>query len=196
MEQEKSKKRIPFIKIILGVAILGFAVMVVSGNKIWYSTDRPIEILSDMDNQFKAKPQVGSTFFADRAASRPVIEHTVPRDGISYPLEKPDFDRADSVIGANPLQPTDFVMARGQNRFEALCAPCHNVDGKGNGTVVQKGFQNPPSLLDEHAVGLSDAHLFHIISAGQNIMPGYADKLNPNDRWTVVHYVRSMQAKR
>lgn len=197
MENEKThKKNIPFFKIILGVALLGFIVLVITGKKTWYSEDAPIEILSDMDNQFKAKPQVGSTFFANRAADQPVIPNTVPRDGVAYPLEKPDFERADSVIGANPLQPTDFVLARGQNRFEALCAPCHNNDGKGNGTVVEKGFQNPPSLLDEHAVGLSDAHLLHIISVGQNIMPGYGDKLNMNDRWTVVHYIRSLQAKR
>jgi hypothetical protein len=83
MENEKThKKNIPFFKIILGVALLGFIVLVITGKKTWYSEDAPIEILSDMDNQFKAKPQVGSTFFANRAADQTVIPNTVPRDGV------------------------------------------------------------------------------------------------------------------
>jgi mono/diheme cytochrome c family protein len=84
-------------------------------------------------------------------------------------------------------------LSRGKNRYEAFCTPCHNYDGQGNGTVVARGFQNPPNLRDEVTKAKTDAHLFHIISAGQNIMNGYADKIKPNDRWSIVHYVREMQ---
>jgi mono/diheme cytochrome c family protein len=41
----------------------------------------------------------------------------------------------------------------------------------------------------------SDAKIFHVISAGQNIMPAYADRISETDRWAIVHYVRELQSK-
>lgn len=113
-------------------------------------------------------------------------------------MDKPDFDKADSLVGSNPLDITtastrEYVLSRGKNRFEAFCTPCHNYDGQGNGSVVARGFQNPPNLRDEVTKAKSDAHLYHIISAGQNIMNGYGDKIQSNDRWAIVAYVREMQ---
>jgi hypothetical protein len=54
-------------------------------------------------------------------------------------------------------------------------------------------MQKPPNLVADNAKGYSDARVFHVISAGQNIMPGYADKLKEEDRWAIVHYVRELQ---
>ena len=126
------------------------------------------------------------------------VEHTVSRNGSAYPLDKPDFEKADSLVGSNPLDLSttstrQYVLSRGKNRFEAFCTPCHNYDGQGNGSVVARGFQNPPNLRDEVTKAKSDAHLYHIISAGQNIMNGYGDKIQSNDRWAIVAYIREMQ---
>ncbi len=195
MEQQSTvkKKRFPFIRIFIGLAALVLLGLIFSGEIPWYSETPPIMVFDDMDDQFKVKPQVGSTYFADRKGDRDPIENTFPRDGVLYPLDKPDFDKADSVIGQDPLQHSRFALARGQNRFETMCAPCHGNDMSGDGTVAKKGFQRPPSLLADHARTLTDAHIFHIISAGQNLMPAYADKLPVNDRWTIVQYIRSLQ---
>jgi len=193
--EEKPKKGIPYIKILFGLAAAVLIVMILTGQKTWFSDEPPVEFLSDMDTQFKVKPQVGSTFFADGKGERDVLPNTFPRGRTHYALEKPDFDKADSVNGTNPLPASAFVLARGQNRFETMCAPCHANDGQGNGLVVQRGFQNPPNLRADLTKGKSDGLLFHVISAGQNIMPSYADKLTPVDRWAVIHYVRQMQAE-
>ncbi|GAB1430251.1 cytochrome c [Ignavibacteria bacterium] len=195
MEQQSTvkKKRFPLLRVLAGLALAVLLGLIFGGEIPWFSDTPPIEILNDMDDQFKVKPQVGSTFYADRMASRELVPNTFPRNGVLYPLDKSDFEFVDSIIGANPLQRTDFVLNRGQNRFETMCAPCHGNDMHGEGTVVKKGFQQPPSLLAENSRGLTDAHLFHIISAGQNLMPGYAEKLPVNDRWTIVQYIRSMQ---
>lgn len=195
MEQQTTvkKKRFPFFTVLIGLALAVFFGLVFAGEKVWFSDEPPLMVIDDMDEQFKVKPQVGSTYFADRKGDRDPVGNTFPRHASLYPLDKSDFDQADAVVGQNPLQRGEFVLARGKNRFETMCAPCHNYDMRGEGTVVKKGFQKPPSLLAERTRGLSDAHIFHIISTGQNLMSGYADKLPVNDRWTVVHYIRSMQ---
>ena len=199
MEQQNNTKGFGFyLKVVIGLGIAGFIVGVLSGSITWFSEDPPIMVIKDMDDQFKVKPQVGSSFYADSKSGRDPIPNTVPMEGTAYPLDKPDFQRADSVVGSNPLdiskpEQRQYVLSRGKNRYEAFCTPCHNYDGQGNGAVVKRGFQNPPNLRDSVTKAKSDAHLFHIISAGQNVMNGYADKIKPNDRWSIVHYVREMQ---
>ncbi len=193
--EEQKKKGFPYIKIIIGLAAAVFIVLVLTGEKTWFSDEPPLQVISDMDNQFKDKAQVGSTFFSDRKSDRDPLPNTFPRGGVQYSLDKSDFDKADSVNGTNPLPASEFVLARGKNRFETMCSPCHNYDGQGNGEVVKRGFQNPPNLRADLTKGKSDALLYHVISSGQNIMPSYADKLSENDRWTVIHYIRQMQAE-
>jgi len=199
MEQKNNTKGFGFyLKIVIGLGIAGFVVGVLSGSITWFSEDPPIMIINDMDDQFKVKPQVGSSYYTDRKSGRDPLPNTVPIEVASYPLDKPDFDKADSVVGSNPLdistpEKRQYVLSRGKNRYEAFCTPCHNYDGQGNGSVVKRGFQNPPNLRDSVTKAKTDAHIYHIISAGQNIMNGYGDKIKPHDRWSIVHYVREMQ---
>lgn len=199
MEQQTNNRGFGFyLKTAILIFLAGFIVLVLSGNYTWFSKTTPIMVINDMDDQFKVKPQVSSSFFNDGRSGRNPVEHTVSRNGSAYPLDKPDFDKADSLVGSNPLDITttstrEYVLSRGKNRFEAFCTPCHNYDGQGNGSVVARGFQNPPNLRDEVTKAKSDAHLYHIISAGQNIMNGYGDKIQSNDRWAIVAYVREMQ---
>lgn len=184
------KPKIKIFPMLLVALFLVFWVLLLSGNIMWTSNKPPIEVVDDMDNQFKAKPQTASTFFADGATMRPPVEHTVPRNGSMYAVATPEEADAANI---NNVPNTPFVLARGKNRFNTFCAPCHAQDAKGNGPVVQKGFTPPPSLLRPETAALSDGRLFHVISAGQNIMPSYADKLSPVDRWAVVNYLRTLQ---
>jgi mono/diheme cytochrome c family protein len=184
------KIQLKFFPTLVIALITIFFVGLLSGNILWTSDSPPLQIIDDMDDQAKIKPQVASKFFPDGKATRDPLEYTVPISGTKY---KTDLDEADEK-NKNPLTPTEIVLARGKNRFNSYCAPCHNYDGKGNGLVVQKGFSNPPSLL-ENAANYSDGKIFHIISAGQNIMQPYADKTSEMDRWCIVHYIRQLQGK-
>lgn len=180
--------------IVLAIPVVLFVAGVLSAQIPWFSEKPPLEFNSDMDNQFKAKTQQGTTFFADRATSRPPVEGTVPREGSKYKLQMNEVASADSLY-KNTLVKNEFVLARGKNRFNTFCLPCHGADGKGQGKVVQKGFAPPPSLVVQKASDYTDSRMFHIISAGQGVMPKYADKLSEVDRWAVVHYIRLIQEK-
>jgi mono/diheme cytochrome c family protein len=166
-----------------------FWVGLLSGTIMWTSDTPPLQIIDDMDDQPKVKEQVNSTFFADGIATRDGGQYTVPRVGTKYNVSLDESD----VKNINSVPVTAEVLARGKNRFETMCTPCHNHDGKGNGLVVQHGFAAPPSLVRTEAKAYTDGKIFHVISAGQNIMSSYADKLTETDRWCVVHYIRVLQ---
>ncbi|MFA6233104.1 MAG: c-type cytochrome [Bacteroidota bacterium] len=154
------------------------------------STEPPLQIRYDMQYQTKVGAQQTSTFFADRKSMRDHVPGTVPRNGSIYPYTT--FQEAEAEL-SNPFAGNRSVLARGKNRFNAFCSPCHSVTGQDSTEVVRKGLQKPPNLAGANAKSYTDAHIFHVISAGQNIMPGYADKLKPDDRWAIVNYVRELQ---
>ncbi len=187
-------RRIPIFWLLIIGVISVVTILVLAGRMPWFSEQPPIELLSNMDHQFKAIPQSGNTFFADRKSVREPVEGTVARGQQPYALQQGDIDTAEIVNVSTSVPNTPFVLARGQNRFNVFCSPCHNFDAKGNSRVtVRAAWAGIPSLTRPETKALSDARIFHIISAGQNLMPSYADKLSPTDRWAIIYYLRSLQ---
>ncbi len=178
---------------LIGIAFAIFWILLLSGNILWTSDTPPLQVIRDMDNQMRITPQEEYPFFPDRSSDRPPLPYTVPRYAQVYTPET--VDEALEKYPENPLPATEFVLARGKNRFETFCAPCHGFEGKGDGTVVKRGFPAPPDLTREITRSYSDTQIFHIISRGQNVMPSYASKLSETDRWAVVHYVRWLQQR-
>jgi len=187
-------RRIPIFWLLIIGVISVVTILVLAGRMPWYSTQTPLELLPNMDNQFKVIPQSGNTFFADRASVRVPVEGTVARGQQPYALQQGDIDTAELVNVNNTVPNTPFVLARGQNRFNVFCSPCHNYDAKGMSKVAVRGlWLGIPSLTRPETQALSNARLFHVISAGQNLMPSYADKVSPTDRWAIIYYLRSLQ---
>ena len=87
------------------------------------------------------------------------------------------------------------VIELGRTKYETYCAVCHGYEGKGDGPVSVKMSVKPPSLLTDKIVSqYNDGRIFHVISDGQGVMSSYAYQLvNPNDRWAIVNYMRSLQ---
>ena len=84
-------------------------------------------------------------------------------------------------------------MARGRERFDIYCSPCHGRAGSGDGMVVRRGYRRPPSLHDDRLRNTPVGHFFDVISNGFGAMPDYAAQINPEDRWAIVAYVRALQ---
>jgi len=49
---------------------------------------------------------------------------------------------------------------------------------------------------DERIVKMADGEIFNTIANGKNLMLPYGDKLDPQDRWAVISYVRVLQLSR
>lgn len=93
-----------------------------------------------------------------------------------------------------PIAVTYQALERGKERYNIFCSSCHGLDGSGNGIVMKYGWFNPQPYWSEHIVSYADGELFNIITNGIRTMPGYAQQIPENDRWTIVLYIRALQA--
>ena len=187
-------RRIPYL-ILLAVGVVAvFVILVLSGRITWFSEQPPVEFLDNMDLNKKAIPQSANGFFADRRSQRDPVEGTVARGMEVYQLGMGDLEAAETQNVDPQLERTEFLLSRGQNRFNVYCSPCHNYDAQGASRVATRGnWAGIPDLTRPETSALSNARIFHIISAGQNLMPSYADKIAPVDRWAIIYYLRSLQ---
>jgi mono/diheme cytochrome c family protein len=163
--------------------------------------DRPrIQIIPDMDQQAKFKPQSANPLFADGRAMRPPVPGTVAQGEARLDEH---FSRG-VVNGAwaeeFPLTLTPELLHRGQERFNIYCAPCHGLSGQGDGIVnvralrLAEGTWTPPSnLSDGVVVHRPVGHLYNTITHGIRNMPAYGPQIQERDRWAIVAYVRALQ---
>jgi hypothetical protein len=148
----------------------------------------------DMHNQPKFKPLVESRFYGDQRAARPIVEDTVARGHLD------DDDALDTgkVNGQDvsefPFQVTADVMARGRERYDIFCAPCHDRTGRGNGMVVRRGYRQPPSFHVDRLRQAPIGHFFDVMTSGFGAMPDYRAQVPARDRWAIVAYIRALQA--
>jgi len=153
----------------------------------------PIEIFADMKRQPKLEAQEASAFFADGRASRMPVAGTVAQGQLD---EDPGFATGvenGMYVGRNPLPLDEAVLARGRERFEIYCAPCHDRAGTGRGIVGQRSLWLANSLHDDRIKEMVDGELYYVISNGRRTMPGYRFQIPERDRWAIVAYVRALQ---
>ena len=152
----------------------------------------------DMHNQPKFVPQRGTEFFADHRSARPVIENTVARGG----LREDSYFYTGVVQGANgyreekdalPFPVSMTVLAKGQERFNVYCTPCHSRVGNGLGAIVQRGYKPAGNLNDQVRRAQPLSHYFYVITHGYGAMPDYSAQLTPEERWSVAAYIRAIQ---
>ncbi len=167
----------------------------IAGKRGKISRKPPIEVFSDMDRQPKIRPQTPSEFFADGRASRPPVEGTVARGShfLEEPLNSGMVAGTTNFVAVNQLKVTDQLMARGHQRFEIYCSPCHGLQGDGNGVVKNLGMATVKSLHEPRIVQFGDGEIFYVITHGRNTMGSYESQIPVEDRWAIVAYVRALQ---
>jgi mono/diheme cytochrome c family protein len=147
----------------------------------------------DMHDQPRFKPLAKSDFYGDLRSARPPVEDTVARGQLHE-----DTYFYTGKIGANPgdympFAVTDKDMARGRERFNIYCAPCHSRVGDGNGMIAQRGLKHPPSFHDERLRKAPLGYFFDVITNGFGAMPDYAAQVPADDRWRIIAYIRALQ---
>ena len=147
----------------------------------------------DMHDQPKYVPLRQSSFFGDERSARPLVPGTVARGHLRDDtlLYTGKINGADATVF--PLVPDSRMMARGQERFDIYCSPCHGRTGQGDGMVVRRGFRRPPSFHEDRLRNAPIGHLFDVITNGFGAMPDYATQIRAEDRWAIVAYVRALQ---
>ena len=189
-------------------AVVVLAIFGTRGNT---SRKPPIEVFGDMDRQPKLRPQADSPFFADGRTSRLPPAGTIPRTHPVVAGGKEVFPFDDDPINTgrspgttnyvdvNPLPVTDRVMARGQERYNIYCAPCHGALGDGKSAVAKLGMSVIADLHDtktRKVVQQPDGQIFETITFGRNLMGPYGGVIPVEDRWAIIAYVRALQRSR
>lgn len=147
----------------------------------------------DMQDQPKFVPQRGTTFYPDGRSVRPQVENTVARNQLRQDTYFYTGLENGKEGDGMPFPATPAVLARGQERYNVYCTPCHSRVGNGVGMIVMRGYAHAGNL---HSARLETAplgHFFNVISNGYGAMPDYSAQLTPADRWAVVAYIKALQ---
>jgi len=107
---------------------------------------------------------------------------------------------------AIPLEPEPSVesIKHGQKLFQKLeCWKCHGQEGFGDGpsaSTLTDSIDQPIrpynfSVGSRFKCGTSNQDLYRIFMTGLDgtPMPSFADVINPNEAWDIVHFLRTLQ---
>jgi mono/diheme cytochrome c family protein len=148
----------------------------------------------DMHDQPRFKPFAESDFYTDLRSARPPVEGTVARGQLHEDTYLYTGKIGDNPGDYMPFSVTEDLLARGQQRYNIYCAPCHSRVGGGNGVIPSRGFpRKPPSFHTDRLRKVPLGYLFDVITSGFGSMSDYASQIPPRDRWAIVAYIRALQ---
>jgi len=87
-------------------------------------------------------------------------------------------------------------IARGAPLYAENCAVCHGATGRGDGPLAGKLPIRPADLTEPHLFAHKIGEIFWWVSYGRDngVMPGFTDKLNPDQRWDLINFLLARAA--
>lgn len=150
----------------------------------------------DMHDAPRYDPLEATTFFADGSTARQPVANTVARGQLNEDRHLYEGVVDNQPADTFPMPVTAEVMARGQERFNVFCSPCHGRTGLGNGMIVQRGFRQPPSFHDDRLINAPVGYFFDVMTHGFGAMQDYSAQVPVADRWAIAAYIRALQRAR
>jgi mono/diheme cytochrome c family protein len=147
-----------------------------------------------------------SPVFVDGQTNREPVSGTVKR-GDAYPfhiaIDKPG-DTANYFASRAVKNPLPSLNADDLKEAERLylinCGICHGAKLDGNGPLYNGGdgpYPAKPATLvgDAKYEAMPEGQMYYSTTYGKNLMGSYASQLQPKQRWMVIAYIKSKQAK-
>jgi len=175
--------------------VLAALVAIGVGSRGWTSRRPPIHLNPNMDRQPKYLAQASSPFFYNGSTTQPQVAATLAR-GELVEDESVGTGRSawSGYVTSIPAAVATNSTARGEERFDIFCTPCHGATGDGQGILTTRGkIRTADVVHDERIRQLPAGRLFEIIGDGVGLMPGYARVIPVADRWAIVAWVKQMQ---
>jgi mono/diheme cytochrome c family protein len=138
-----------------------------------------------MTQQPKYATYAPSEVWTDGASARPLPDNVVALNEVAHSTQR-----------SSPPPVTEALLERGKERFSIYCAPCHGLAGDGDSVIVAHGFPKPPSYHIDRLLAAPAQHFFDVISNGYGVMYSYASRVEIEDRWAIVAYIRALQLSR
>lgn len=123
-----------------------------------------------------------------------LLAGTLAAAASAQPLHPPEpRQHAEGQVLENPVPPTADSIATGRQRYVFMCRECHGNTGLGDGDMAHAGGDIPDFTDDVWLHGSRDGDLFRVIKEGVTAdMQPYADRLDDEDIWHVVNYLRTL----
>ena len=135
---------------------------------------------------------------------------SAPSDSVPMTGRGLDYTMEQARQLENPVHMTSAILEEGAQLFQVNCAVCHGFTGLGNGPMLERlqaaEYSGTPANLTAKGptVGKPDGEVFLIITKGFggvypmlaeifSVMPPFSKLLTEEERWTLVHYIRSLQ---
>lgn len=159
----------------------------------------PIHLQQNMDHQEKGEAQERNDFWEDgRFMRKPpsgtvAVGHLKEDDHLYRGLDKSGH-LADTLPASIELN--EATLARGEERYNIYCAPCHGKAGRGDGIATRRGGGMSPWPANLHDSGLQPVPLgyfYNVITHGKGKMLPYASQISVEDRWRIAAWVRVLQ---
>ena len=115
-----------------------------------------------------------------------------PPAGVLPRREPGPVDRATGEMVANPLSANATGIESGHALYGIYCVPCHGVSGSGADAAVAKYFPRVGDLRSADVQQHGDGWLYALIAFGTATMPAYGHELDPNERWQIVRFMRTL----
>jgi mono/diheme cytochrome c family protein len=107
----------------------------------------------------------------------------------------------------NPLPQSEIIVAEGKVLYDTYCDHCHGAKGQGDGkvangvkveepghgTIERKAYAGVANLTGDALKGISEGHIFHVITYGKGLMKQHASQVTPEERWKIARYVKTLQ---
>lgn len=156
--------------------------------------DKGYEYFPDMAHSLAAETYAPNSYFADSLTMRLPAENSIPREMIPYPYDNSLESRALAASTLiNPLEPSTDNIAVGKEKYNIFCKNCHGGTGAGDGYLyTSKRYAiQPASLLSEKMLASPEADIFHVITAGYQVMGAHGQMIRPDDRWRIAMFVKN-----
>ena len=147
----------------------------------------------DMHDAPRYEAFEASTTFADNRASRTPPAGTIARGWLREDEALYTGKIAGQAVDQFPFAIGREELARGQQRYNIYCTPCHGRLGDGQGMVVQRGLRQAASYHQDRLRQEKLGYFYDVITNGFGAMQGYAEQIPVRDRWLIVAYVRTLQ---
>ena len=153
---------------------------------------------TDMWRQPRHQAYDSSEFYPDGASTRPLLPGTIARGKLREDtafFTGAENNRYVDVFPAG-VKVDRALIDRGQERFDVYCSPCHGRLGNGQGMIAQRGFTLKRPVGNYHTDRLRKmpvGHFYDVITNGYGTMYSYASRVEPQDRWAIVAYIRVLQ---
>jgi mono/diheme cytochrome c family protein len=110
--------------------------------------------------------------------------------------DDPPVERTSTELPAFSGVVDEGILRAGEESFRVACAPCHGLEGRGDGRIVERGFPAPPSLHEPRLRAVPDAYLYVVIVHGLGRMLSAGDRLRTDrERLALIAWIRALQAR-